>query len=70
MNGMADSKENYWWDLGRERVYKVSITFCSSFFILILVKADELGNPFTPKVLFSNSSYCLSHNSYDVSLEN
>ena len=60
MNGMADSKENYWWDLGRERVYKVSIT----------LKADELGNPFTPKVLFSNSSYCLSHNSYDVSLEN
>ena len=51
-------------------VYKVSITFCSSFSILILVKADELGNPFTPKVLFSNSSYCLSHNSYDVSLEN
>ena len=27
-------------------------------------------NPFTPKISFSNSPFCLLYNSYDVSLEN
>ena len=34
-----------------------------------MIKNVEL-NPLTPKILLVNSPYCLSYNSYDVSLEN
>ena len=30
----------------------------------------QLVNPFTLRISLSNSPYCLSYNSYDVSLEN